>query len=187
MATPIKIAGISGSLRKDSYNTKLIRAAGEMAPEGVQVQLITLHDIPLFNTDVEAQGWPQPVVKLRAELNDADAVLFATPEYNYSVPGLLKNAIDWLSRPEGSAPVNGKPVAIIGASTSLIGTARAQSHLRQIAFYNAMPLLPSAEFVMGRAADKFDAEGHLTDEKSRDKLASLMTKFANWIRLTKDA
>lgn len=184
MTEPLNIAGICGSLRRGSYNRATLAAAQELAPGGVTIDIIDLHDTPLFNQDVEAEGWPAPVQALRDRVAAADAVIFAVPEYNYSVPGVLKNAIDWLSRPEGKAPLNGKPCTIIGATPSMIGTARAQMHLRQIVFYNAMPLLPTGEILIGRAMDKFDEAGRLTDEDTRKRLGDLMAKFTDWARLT---
>lgn len=183
MADTIRIAGISGSLRKGSYNTAALRAAGEMAPEGVKFEIVTLEGLPLFNQDVEAEGWPEPVQRLRDRLAPVDGIVFSTPEYNYSIPGVLKNAIDWLSRPEGpDSPIFGKPAAIMGATPSMIGTARAQAHLRQVAFYNAMPLLANVEVLIARAAEKFDDDGRLTDEKTREFVGKMMNEFAPWVR-----
>lgn len=181
MTRPYKVAGISGSLREGSYNTATLRAAQELAPESLDIGIVTLEDVPLFNQDVEAIGWPDRVQELRERLQAADAVIFASPEYNYSITGVLKNAIDWLSRPEGDAPLNGKPAAIIGATPAFVGTARGQAHLRQIVFYNAMPLLPTAEVLIARAGERFDEEGRLTDEKTRAVLADMLEKFAAWV------
>lgn len=178
----LKIAGISGSLRKGSYNTATLHAARDLAPDGVEMDIITLEDVELFNEDVEAKGWPPRVQQLRDRIEPAHAVLFATPEYNYSVPGVLKNAIDWLSRPERKGPIFNKPAAIIGATPSMIGTARAQMHLRQIAFYNGMPLLPTAEVLIARASNRFDADGRLTDDETRDFVRGFMNEFATWAR-----
>jgi len=183
MARTYKVAGISGSLREGSYNTATLRAAQELAPDTLEIDIVTLEDVPLFNQDVEAQGWPPRVQGLRDRVGAADAVIFASPEYNYSVTGVLKNAIDWLSRPEGDAPLNGKPAAIVGATPAFVGTARGQAHLRQIVFYNAMPLLPTAEVLIARARDRFDDDGRLTDEQTRDVLGDMMEKFADWVEL----
>jgi chromate reductase len=176
----LRIAGISGSLRKGSYNTATLRALSRVAPD-LDIDIITLHDIELFNEDVEARGWPPNVQRLRDRIEPADAIIFATPEYNYSIPGVLKNAIDWLSRPEREGPIFNKPAAIIGATPSRIGTARAQAHLRQVAFYNGMPLLPTVEILIARAGDKFDDDGNLEDEKTEDFLTQLATKFTEWV------
>src|SRR6056297_2352057 len=183
MAKKFKVAGISGSLRKGSYNTATLRAAQELAPATLEIDIVTLEDVPLFNQDVEAQGWPPRVQDLRERIGASDAVIFASPEYNYSVTGVLKNAIDWLSRPEGDAPLNGKPAGIVGATPAFVGTARGQAHLRQIVFYNAMPLLPTAEVLIARARDRFDDDGRLTDEQTGDVLGDMMEKFADWVEL----
>ena len=141
---PIKILGISGSLRKGSFNTAALRAAIELAPEGVTIIEADISDIPLYNEDVNAQGRPPSVERFRQQIRDADALLFVTPEYNYSVPGVLKNAIDWASRPP-EQPFAGKPAAIMGASPGVIGTARAQYHLRQIAVFLDLKVLNKPE------------------------------------------
>lgn len=177
----LRVAGISGSLRKDSYNTATLRALKRLAHDRLDIDIITLHDIELFNEDVEARGWPPNVRKLRERIEPADAVIFATPEYNYSIPGVLKNAIDWLSRPEREGPIFNKPAAIIGASPSRIGTARAQAHMRQVAFYNGMPLLPTVEILIARAGDKFDDAGQLADDKTEEYLKDLAAKFTRWV------
>jgi len=182
MTRPITIAGISGSLRQGSFNTAALQAAAELAPDKVTVNLITLHDIEPFSEDTEAEGWPDGVAALREKVAPVDGILFATPEYNYSIPGVLKNAIDWLSRPTGKGPITGKPAAIIGASPSPFGTARAQAHLRQIVFYNAMPLLPYDEVLVMKAGNKIE-DGRLVDEESRDFVKELMADFADWVRL----
>lgn len=176
-----KIAGISGSLRKDSWNTAALRTLQQLAPDRLEIDIITLHDVELFDEDVEARGWPPNVQKLRDRVEPADAVIFASPEYNYSIPGVLKNAIDWLSRPERESPIFGKPAAIIGASPSMIGTARAQAHLRDIVFYNGMPLLPDVEILIARAGDKFDEDGELQDDKTRKFLTELAERFTEWV------
>ncbi len=185
MADKLKIVGISGSLREGSYNTSALQAAAELAPENVTLEIVTLHDVPLYNADVEAEGFPEEIVALQERLADADGVLFATPEYNYGIPGVLKNAIDWLSRPHGDAPLAGKPAAMIGATPSIVGTARAQAHLRDVMYYNAMPMLSSAEVLIFKAEEKFDAGGRLIDKDSRNFLGKLMRDFADWIVKTR--
>ena len=179
---PLAVLGISGSLREGSYNTAALRAAQELAPDGMSVEIATLEGTELFSEDVEAQGWPPNISKLRALAANADAILFATPEYNYSVTGVLKNAIDWLSRPPRKGPIYGKPAGVIGASQGAQGTARAQMHLRQILYYNAMAVLPTAEVLISRAQDKFDQEGSLTDGETRQFLRDYLEKFAEWVR-----
>lgn len=181
MTRTYRVAGISGSLREGSFNTATLRAARELGPNALDIDIVTLEDVPLYNADVEARGWPPRVQELRERVGNADAVIFASPEYNYSITGVLKNAIDWLSRPEGEAPLNGKPAAIVGATPSFVGTARGQAHLRQIVFYNAMPLLPTAEVLIARAGERFDDEGRLTDGKTREVLKDMLDKFADWV------
>jgi chromate reductase len=180
---PIKVAAICGSLRKGSYNALALKAASELAPDGFELDILRLNAVEPYDGDVEEKGWPPGVKALRQSVEPADAVLFATPEYNYSVPGVLKNAIDWLSRPERKSPIFGKPAGMIGASTSKIGTARAQADLRSIVFYNGMPLFAGGEVLIMSATDKFDDKGRLVDEKSRELLAEYMLGFAEWVRL----
>ena len=177
----INIAAISGSLRKGSYNTSALEVIGKLAPSHWDLDIVTLEDVPLFNEDVEAKGWPPKVKELRERLDLAEAFVFATPEYNYSIPGVLKNAIDWLSRPERKGPIFNKPAAIIGASPSMIGTARAQAHLRQVAFYNGMPLLPTSEILIANANEKFDDDGKLQDEETEKFLKDFIAKFDDWL------
>jgi len=179
---PLRIAAISGSLRDGSYNTATLHAAAELAPDGVDLDVITLEGVEPYNADVEARGWPSGVAALRHRVEPAVAVLFSTPEYNYSVSGVLKNAIDWMSRPHADGVITGKPAGIMGASTSMIGTARAQAHLRQMAYYNAMPLLASNEVLIGSVADKFADDGTLTHEPTREFVKGFMTDFVAWIR-----
>src|SRR3954462_15257304 len=158
----MKVIGLSGSLRRGSFHTAALRAAQEVAPEGMTIETGEIGDLPLYNDDVRAAGYPPPVERLRSQLAAADPVLFVTPEYNYSVPGVLKNAIDWASRPPNQ-PFDGKPVAIMGASGGLFGTARAQYHLRQMmVFLNAFPL-NKPEVMIGQAQHRFDENGKLTD------------------------
>ncbi len=175
----MKVLGISGSLRKASYNTAALRAARELAPAGMVIDQAGIGDIPLYNEDLRAAGLPASVERLRAQLAGADAVLFVTPEYNYSIPGVLKNAIDWASRPP-SQPFDGKPVAIMGASGSLLGTARAQYQLRQmLVFLNAFPINKPEVFI-AQAPSKFDADGRLTDEATRGFIRQLLESLEQW-------
>lgn len=165
----MNVAAISGSLRKGSFNTLALRAAQKAAPEGVTVEIVDISDIPLYNDDLAKLGMPAAVARLKEQLAHADAVLIATPEYNYSVPGVLKNAIDWISRPP-EPPLNGKPVAILGASMGALGTARAQYHLRQILVFLNTFTLNKPEVFIGAAHTKFNAEGELTDEPTKKML-----------------
>ena len=181
----LRVLGVSGSLRRGSFNTAALRAAQELAPDGMTVETADISEIPPYNDDVrQEQGYPPPVERLRAEIAAADALLFVTPEYNYSVPGVLKNAIDWASRPPNQ-PLDGKPVAIMGASPSLLGTARAQYHLRQmLVFLNAFPINKPEVFIT-QAAQKFDENGRLTDQTARDLIRQLLVALADWTRRLK--
>ncbi|MCW2241284.1 NADPH-dependent FMN reductase [Azospirillum canadense] len=163
----VNVLGISGSLRQGSYNTALLRAAKELAPQGMTIEEFDLAPIPFYNDDVRLQGYPPSVEDLRTRIRQADALLFVTPEYNRSVPGVLKNAIDWASRAPDQ-PFDDKPVAIMGASMSALGTAFANHHLRQILVYLNAHMLNGPEVLVGGAASKFDAQGRLTDEATRD-------------------
>lgn len=176
---PVKVLGISGSLRKGSYNTAALREAQRLAPAGVSVEIAEIGDIPLYNDDDRANGFPPAVERLVAQLRAADAVLFVTPEYNYSVPGVLKNAIDWVSRvPE--QPLAGKPAAIMGVSPGRLGTARAQYHLRQIMVFLDAHLLNKPEVMIGNAGQLFDAEGTLTDDATRGYILRLVESLRDW-------
>ena len=180
----MNVLGISGSLRKDSFNTCALRAAQELAPPGMFIELADLTGIPVFNEDLEKiQPWPAKVLALRAQVAKADALLFATPEYNYSIPGGLKNAIDWLSRaapgePYGTHPLKGKPAAIMGASLGMFGTVRAQNHLRQIFVYLNIHALNQPEVYIGHASQKFDTNGKLTDTATREFIGKLLAALA---------
>ncbi|HTK92768.1 MAG TPA: NADPH-dependent FMN reductase [Verrucomicrobiae bacterium] len=185
MTTPIRVLGIPGSLRKKSFNRGLLRAATEMLPEGMSLDVYDLEALPLYNGDVEAAGLPEPVQDFQRRIEAADALLFATPEYNYSVAGVLKNAIDWASRPTPARqvqPFSGKPVAIMGASAGALGTSRAQYHLRQTCvFLNMFPLNRPEVFVPA-AQTKFDASGRLTDEPARARIRELLEALLAWTR-----
>ena len=175
----MNVIGISGSLRKGSFNTAALRAAQGLAPEGMTIEVAQIGDLPLYNDDVRAAGFPPPAERLRAQIAAADAILLVTPEYNYSISGVLKNAIDWASRPP-SQPFEAKPVAIMGASPGLFGSARAQYHLRQmLIFLNAMPV-NRPEVMIGQAQNKFDADGNLTDEPTREFIRKLLVALRDW-------
>src|SRR6476661_6842736 len=171
MNKPIRILGIAGSLRRESYNRAALRAAAQLAPEGATVEIFELDGIPGFNQDDE-QTPPAEVVELKRRVREADAILFVTPEYNYSVPGVLKNAIDWASCPYGDSAWSGKPAAIMGASVGALGTARAQYHLRQIMVFLNMFPINQPEVMIGNAATRFDADGKLTDEATKGFIRS---------------
>jgi chromate reductase len=177
----IRIVAFAGSLRKGSFNRALLRAARELAPEGMTVEPIEIGQLPFYNADVEAEGDPPSVAAFKSRLDEADGILIATPEYNDGVPGVLTNAIDWGSRLPGRAPLTGKPVALAGASPGQIGTARAQLHLRQLLNHVRARPLPPPELLVAHAHPKFDAELRLTDESTRRVMAALLERFARWI------
>jgi chromate reductase len=183
MTSPIRVIGIVGSLRAASYNGQLLRAAVELAPPELAFSSYDLATVPLFNQDLEAEGDPAPVAAVRAAVRDCDAVLIASPEYNYGVPGVLKNAIDWLSRPPGQSPFRKKPVAIMGASMGPGGTVRMQLQLRVALQYLDMYAMPRPEVVVATCKDKFDASGRLTDARTRESLTAFLAAFVAWCRL----
>jgi len=174
--------GIAGSLRRGSYNRGLIRAAVELAPAGARVLPYDLIDLPLYNGDVEAEGDPEPVAAFKRAIAAADALLIASPEYNHCIPGVLKNAIDWASRPARASVLTGKPVAIMGASTGRGGTARAQAHLRDGLAYTNGFVLPLPEVLVPLAAEKFDDASVLVDPVTRDEVRDLLVSLAAWTR-----
>lgn len=180
----VRILGIAGSLRRGSFNAATLRAAMELAPEGMQIEVFDIAPIPMYNEDVRQQGFPAPVEELRAKIKAADGLLVVTPEYNYSIPGVLKNAIDWASRPP-EQPFDGKPVGLMGASGGGFGTARAQYHLRQsFVFLNGL-VMNRPEVMIPLAQNKFDANGTLTDQQTRDFIAAHLKAFKAWVqRLT---
>ena len=177
--TTLRVLGMSGSLRKASWNSAALRAAQELAPEGMTIDIFDLSEIPIYNDDVRAVGYPPSVQRFRDQIAAADALLFATPEYNYSMSGVLKNAIDWGSRPPDQ-PFNDKPAAIMGASPGTTGTARAQYHLRQSCVFLNMHLVNKPEVLIGGAAAKFDAQLRLTDETTRGFIRDLLIALAAW-------
>lgn len=181
--SPLVVCGIAGSLRTGSLNRALLRAARELAPVGMEIRIFDgMADIPLYNQDVEALGDPEPVQALKRAIGEADALLVATPEYNHGVPGVLKNAIDWASRPAGGSVLARKPAAILGASPGVTGTARAQSQLRQAFVFTNTPVVPQPEILVYRAHEKFDADGRLTDEKTREFVGKLLHELVDWTR-----
>ena len=181
MNKPLTILGIAGSLRKQSFNRSLLRAAQELVPEGARIEIFELDDIPSFNQDDEGNP-PPKVVELKQRVRSADAILFVTPEYNYSVPGVLKNAIDWASRPYGDSAWTGKPVAVMGASVGTIGTARAQYHLRQMFVFLNMYAVNQPEVMVANAHKHFDDQGKLTDETAKKLTRQLLEELVNWTR-----
>jgi chromate reductase, NAD(P)H dehydrogenase (quinone) len=177
----LRVIGVAGSLRAGSYNRALLRAAQEMAPGALRIEVADLIDLPMFNADVDARGTPAAVTELRMLIRDADGLLLVTPEYNHGVPGVLKNAIDWLSQPLRGNVLEGKPTAIMGASTGLAGTARAQSQLRQSFVLTNTPVMLQPEVLVGRAQERFDTGGRLTDEPTRRFLGLFLDQFAAWL------
>jgi len=181
MSGPIKILGIVGSLRRGSYNRMALRAAQQLVPKDAVLETFDLDGIPGFNQD-EEQHPPAKVAELKAKVRAADAILIVTPEYNYSVPGVLKNAIDWASRPYGDSAWSDKPVALMGASVGVMGTARAQYHLRQSFVFLNMHSLNKPEVMIANAAEKFDASGNLIDDKAKELIRQLLQSLVAWTR-----
>ena len=177
----VSILGFAGSLRKDSYNKALLRAAIEMVPENAVIDAFDLEGIPPFNQDLEVR-LPQKVKEFKAKVRAADAILIATPEYNYSIPGVLKNAIDWASRPYGDNVFEDKPVAVMSASIGALGGARAQYHLRQTFVFLNMHPVNRPEVFLTYAKDKIDIQGNLTDETTREKIKQLLEVLVTWTR-----
>jgi chromate reductase len=179
--TDIRVLGIAGSLRRGSFNRALLRAAVRLAPAGMRIEVFELEGIPLYNPDDE-EAPADRGVEFRRRVKAADGVLMATPEYNYATSGVLKNAIDWASQPFGQNAWDGKPVAVMGASVSSLGTARAQYQLRQTLTALNCYALNQPEVLVGNAAEKFDATGNLTDAKTCDEIARMLTAFQAWVR-----
>ena len=181
MEQKIKVLAFAGSLRKDSYNKALIRAAVEVAPENVSIEVFDLEGIPPFIQDLENTP-PQIVVEFKQKIRNADALLIATPEYNYSVPGVLKNTIDWASRPRVDTPFEGKPIAIMNASIGRFGGARAQYHLRQIFIFLNMHPVNRPEVMLSFAQDNVDTNGKVTNEQTRQLIRQLLDALVEWTK-----
>jgi chromate reductase len=178
----LHVLGLCGSLRQGSYNRQLLRAAQELAPDGTEVAVFDLFDVPLYDADVEAAGDPDGVTALKEAIRAADAVLIATPEYQHAMPGVLKNALDWASRPPSDPPLARKPVAVVGATPGRFGTARAQVDVRKVLAYNDSLVLTRPEVMLPNAKEAFDDEGRLTNEAARRFLAQLLRNLAAWTR-----
>jgi chromate reductase len=172
----IDVVGIVGSLRRESYNRKLLRTAQLVAPADMVIEEVSLGGIPLYNQD-EEEPQPEAVRRLKERLRAADAVLIATPEYNYSIPGVLKNALDWLTRPLAENPLDSKPVAIIGATTGNFGTVRAQLHLRQVLAYMNADVVLKPEVLVARVKEKVAPDGTIADEVARELLRQLLEEL----------
>jgi chromate reductase, NAD(P)H dehydrogenase (quinone) len=178
----IVILGFAGSLRKGSFNKALLRAAVGLCPRGVRIVPHAIGDLPLYDADIDGDTKPEPVTRLKTAIAAADGVLYVSPEYNYGVPGVLKNAIDWASRPGYRSVLAQKPSAIIGASESIVGAARGQGQLKQVLLGVLSVVYPQAEYLLGSAAQKLDPSGALADETSRKLLASFLEDFSAFTR-----
>ncbi len=179
MDAQISVLGFAGSLRKQSYNRALLSTVRELCPPGMTLEIFELNEIPPFNQELETQ-MPVPVKLFKEKIKAADALLIATPEHNYSIPGVLKNAMDWASRPHGDNSFEGKPVAIMSASTGMLGGSRAQYHLRQTFVFLNMHPVNKPEVFITFAAQKFDADGRLNDDIARKLIKDLLNSLARW-------
>ncbi|MEM3383538.1 MAG: NAD(P)H-dependent oxidoreductase [Nitrososphaeria archaeon] len=180
----ITVLGFAGSLRRKSYNKALLRAAAELLPKNSKLEIFDIDEIPIFNQDLE-NDMPVKVKEFKEKIRQADAILIATPEYNYSFSGVLKNAIDWASRPPGDNSFEGKPVAIMSASVGMLGGARAQYHLRQVLTSLNMYPINRPEVIVTSAEEKFDDKGILIDVKTRAKIKDLLKSLVAWTRKLK--
>ncbi len=178
MTISLRVLGFSGSLRAGSYNTALLHEAVRLAPDGMHIETFDLKDIPLYNADVEQEGWPAAVQQFRERIAAADALLIVTPEYNFSISGVLKNALDWASRPPDS-PLNEKPLAIMGTG-GRYGTVRAQMHLRDIVLHNGMHPINRPSVMLARAWERFDDNRRLADEQDRAMVRSQLEALRDW-------
>ena len=186
MADQLKILGIAGSLRKASYNRGALRAAQQLCPEGAKIEVFELHGIPPFNQD-EEKNPPQKVIEFKQKIRSADAILFVTPEYNYGLPGVLKNAIDWASRPYGDNAWNGKPCALMSAAMSMGGGIRAQYQLRQCFVFLNMDAVVQPEVAINNVGERFDESSNLKDETSKKLIAQLLQNLVHKVRLARPA
>jgi len=183
MAAPLSVVAFAGSLRAASYNRALARALRDLAPPSLAVGIEEIGAIPLYNFDVERAAFPEAVTRLKHALRAADGTLIVTPEHNFSLPGVLKNVLDWISRPPGDSALSGKPVGVLGATSGLTGTARAQMHLRTILVNLNAAVMPQPAVLIAQAAGKFDADGRLTDEATRTHVRAYLEAFARWVAL----
>lgn len=179
MGDNIKILGLCGSLREGSFNMSALKAAAELVPDGAEIEIYSISGFPEF-VQGQDQHPPEKVVEFKKKIREADAILISSPEYNYSVPGVLKNAIDWASRPYGDSAWDGKPAAIMGASGGVLGTARMQYHLRQIMVFLNMFPLNRPEVMIGNAPAKIDDQGNLIDEATRKFISDMLTALVDW-------
>jgi len=177
----MKLLGISGSIRKGSYNTKLLHSAAECLPQGVSINIIDCAELPLYNSELDLDSKPEAVQRLLSAIGESDGLLIATPEYNYSIPGVLKNALDWASRPAYKSALAKKPAGIFSVSPSAVGGARVQVHLRDVLSSTLTPVLPAPHFLVPLAKEKFDQDGRLIDEDTRRSLDRYVTEFVKWV------
>lgn len=184
MSDTIHILGLAGSLRQKSFNRALLKEAAQLTPDGAEIEIFELEGIPGFNQD-EENNPPQKVKDLKQKVSAADAILFVTPEYNYSVSGVLKNAIDWASRPYGDNSFSKKPAAVMGASISMLGTARAQYHLRQMFVFLDVHPVNQPEVMVANATENFDEDGNLNDDTSKDLIRKLLQNLVVWTKQLK--
>ncbi len=182
----MQLLALSGSLRKESFNTKLLYAAEKCLQQDVKFVFADCAGIPLYNSDIDNEIKPEPVIKLLQAIVDCDGILIATPEYNYSIPGVLKNTIDWVSRPAYKSVLAGKPAGILSAAKGPVGGAQSQGHLRQVFSATLTPVVPSPPFFLPMAQDKFDEAGVLIDDGVRHRLDRYMKDFIAWIALLSD-
>ena len=180
----MQILGIVGSIRKDSYNKSALMTLFDFLPKDVTLKIVDLKDIPLLNLDLSYEDFPESVKKLEDDVRQADALIFATPEYNFSIPGVLKNSLDWLSIIKNQ-PFHGKPCAILGASPGRLGTARAQYHLRQIGVYLNLHFLNKPELMISEAHNKFDVKGVLQDEQTKTHLKAMLDALIDFTKKSK--
>ena len=178
---PLVVAGIAGSLRRGSFNRGLLRAAVESAPGSMAIQSLEIRDLPLYDADLDVEGGPEVVRGFKAAILAADGIFIATPEYNYSLPGVLKNALDWASRAPERALQN-KPVAIVGATPGRWGTVRSQLALRQMLMFPACRVMPAPVMTIAGAREHFDGDGNLTDDETRAQLVAVLEAFQTWVR-----
>lgn len=180
---PLRVLGIAGSLRHGSHNRKLLEAARDLAPDGVEIRIFDLADIPLYNGDRDKdQQRPEAVEEFKRAITNADALLIATPEYNHSIPGVLQNAIDWASRPAMKSPLAGKPAGIMGASPGALGAVRAQQQLKLVLLATLAAVMPHPGVTVGQVAEKFDTAGTLVHEPTRQFLTAFLQDLAQWSR-----
>jgi len=181
-AAGFRMFGIAGSLRAGSYNLALLWAAAEILPPGVSLEIGRIDDIPLYNADVQSQGDPAPVARLKKQIEDADAFVIATPEYNYSIPGVLKNVLDWASRPPKTCCLRRKPIGIMGCSGGESGTIRGQLALRQMFVFTDSYVMLQPELRVPKAGERFDENGKLVDADLRERLGLFLFALVDWAR-----